>query len=235
MIDKTVYRAFHNDPTIKEKYISRMEEHIRLDHLVRGMGYERNGNQIRGCAVGCTLNNYDHAQYPIELGIPRWIGHLEDIIFENMSFDKSTTFPLEFLEAINVGSNLNTILPDFMIFILQGTLATFDHDKFPEIFKIVSNIITLWQNDCEDQEVWAAARVAAVYAANVVAYAADTAVDAAADTAAYAARAAAYAVDAVDAVDAASAAVYAADTANVVAEAFDKYADKLIDLIKECK
>jgi hypothetical protein len=60
--------SFHNDPAIKAKYIARTEAHRAADNLIRGTGWE-NG---KGCAVGCTLENYDHSQYPIELGIPAW-------------------------------------------------------------------------------------------------------------------------------------------------------------------
>jgi len=88
-------RAFHNDEAIKLKYVNRMKEHIRLDNLVHGQGWESG----KGCAVGCTLENYDHAQYPIELEVPEWLAKLEDIIFENMSLEKSKTWPLLFFRS----------------------------------------------------------------------------------------------------------------------------------------
>ena len=70
--------AFHNDPTIKEKYLSRVTEHERADEIVKGQYWE-NG---KGCAVGCTIHSGNHAAYETELGIPRWMARLEDCISE---------------------------------------------------------------------------------------------------------------------------------------------------------
>lgn len=83
MTDAAPLRAFHGDPAIKRKYLARILAHAKADEIVQGIGYEHNGT-VRGCAVGCTLDVYDHARYPIELGLPEWIGHLEDCIHEGL-------------------------------------------------------------------------------------------------------------------------------------------------------
>ena len=62
---------------VKEKYLSRVVAHRKADNIIQGLGWEEG----RGCAVGCTLENYDHWRYPIELGLPEWLAHLEDRIF----------------------------------------------------------------------------------------------------------------------------------------------------------
>jgi len=62
--------AYHGNPKIKEKYLKRVKAHAKADRLIQGIGWE-NG---KGCAVGCTLEAYDHAAYETELGIPG--GHL---------------------------------------------------------------------------------------------------------------------------------------------------------------
>jgi hypothetical protein len=49
-------KAFHNDQAIKDKYIARVEAHIKADNLIRGTGWYGG----KGCAVGCTLEAYDH-------------------------------------------------------------------------------------------------------------------------------------------------------------------------------
>ena len=60
-------RAFHNDPKIKAKYVARVLEHQRLDHIVKGIYWEKG----KGCAVGCTIEGSDHSKYETELGIPK--------------------------------------------------------------------------------------------------------------------------------------------------------------------
>lgn len=44
-------QAFHNDDSIKKKYVTRMQNHIEADELVRKETWDGK----RGCAVGCTL------------------------------------------------------------------------------------------------------------------------------------------------------------------------------------
>lgn len=35
--------AYHNDPAVKTKYVNRLAEHRRLEHLVQGTGWKSNG------------------------------------------------------------------------------------------------------------------------------------------------------------------------------------------------
>lgn len=85
--------AFHNNPAIKAKLLSDLEEHARLDRIVHGR-YWQNG---KGCAVGCTLHSMgvkdgqtsDHSLYETKLGIPQVIARLEDRIFEGLGNGKA--------------------------------------------------------------------------------------------------------------------------------------------------
>ena len=106
--------AYHNKPEIKEKYVSRMKSHIDADELIHGEGWKDG----KGCAVGCTLNKYNHACYQDELGLPEWLAQLEDKIFENMSLEKSKTFPLELLQSIPIGVSLDKTYHKFCKYIL---------------------------------------------------------------------------------------------------------------------
>lgn len=73
-------QAYHNDLGVKQKYVARIKAHKAADRLVQGIGWDGK----KGCAVGCTLENYSHRQYPIELGIPVHLARLEDKIFEGL-------------------------------------------------------------------------------------------------------------------------------------------------------
>lgn len=97
--------SFHNDPLIKEKYINRVIAHRKADKIIQGIGW----NNGRGCAVGCTLENYDHSRYPIELGLPEWLARLEDSIFENLSLDIAILWPEKFLQSIPIGINVEKV------------------------------------------------------------------------------------------------------------------------------
>jgi hypothetical protein len=243
--------SFHGKQDTKDFYINRVARHIELDHLVRGIGWEDKDGKIRGCGVGCTLENYDHSQYPIELGIPEWLARVEDTLFEGMSLEKSRNWPKDFLEAIPLGVDLEQVKPKFLIMVLESTLPTFDHEKYPNVKKCLDRSIALWKRDDIGSEAFnkeaadaaeAARAAAAVRAADAAAWAAEAAVRAAdaADAAAWAAVRAAEAAAAVRAADAADAAAWAADAAAWAAEAaraakYDYFADELLKMLRECK
>jgi hypothetical protein len=203
-------RAFHNDPSVKEKYLARVNAHMAADNLIRGVGWE-NG---RGCAVGCTLEAYEHDRYETELGIPEWLARLEDQIFEGMSEEKSRTWPRDFLSAIPIGASLEKIKGPFLVIVLQSTLETFDHEKFPAVKAAIDGSIALWQRNDIGSDSWAAARDSAWAAAWAATGDAGDAAGAAGDAA-----------------GAAGAAAWAAGDAG--AAKFDYFADELLKLLRE--
>jgi hypothetical protein len=98
-------QAFHNDPAIKAKYQARLAAHRAAEQLIQGTGF-RNGE---GCAVGCTLNDYDHSLYETKLGLPVWLAHLEDALFEALPTKEAEQFAEDFLEAIPIGVDVTQI------------------------------------------------------------------------------------------------------------------------------
>jgi hypothetical protein len=98
-------KAFHGDSAVKEKCLARLKAHHEADEIIQGTGFE-NGH---GCAVGCTLNNYDHSAYENELGLPRWLAHLEDRIFEGLPAKDAQQFAVDFLEAVPVGADVEKV------------------------------------------------------------------------------------------------------------------------------
>lgn len=150
-------KAFHNDPAIKAKYLARVDGHTKADNLIRGIGW----NGFRGCAVGCTLEDYDHARYPIELGIPEWLAHVEDRLFEGMTETKAHTWPRDFLNAITPGADLEKIKGPFLIMVLESTLTTFDHEKYPNVKAAIEGSIALWLREDIGSDEWLSARAEA--------------------------------------------------------------------------
>ncbi len=149
--------AFHNDPTIKEKYLARMRGHVEAGELIRGVDWE-NG---RGCVVGCTFHAYEPARGPIEIGVPEWLMRLEDTLCERMPAEDAPGFALSFLEAIPVGVDCEQVKRPFLVFVLTEVLATFDHDKFPGMKSAVERAIVLWQREDIGSDAWHAEAVKA--------------------------------------------------------------------------
>lgn len=102
--------AYHNDPSIKAKYLARVREHREADQLVKGQ-YWSGG---KGCAVGCTIHGREHRCYETELGIPQVLAHIEDVLFEVLPNGQAMVWPEKFLSAIEPGADLSRIGDRFL-------------------------------------------------------------------------------------------------------------------------
>lgn len=159
--------SFHNDPAIKEKYLARVRKHRELDNIIQGTGWE-NG---KGCAVGCTLENYDHFQYPIELGLPEWLAYLEDRIFENLKKDKARKWPEKFLNAIPIGVDTEIVKHKIAIKRLDRLIKIQKNNISDEeyIIKVLNSLEAI--KSCHEAQInktfcdWSAATSAATSAA----------------------------------------------------------------------
>ena len=125
-------KAFLDSKISKEDLMKELYKHKKLDSFIRG-DYGHVGkydNKFKGCAVACTIRsmqdiqnkvllnerncrlvNFDYTNYSRLLNIPLWFPELEDIIFERMSLKESEHFPVELMEAVEVGADLDAILP----------------------------------------------------------------------------------------------------------------------------
>ena len=124
--------SFHNDASIKEKYLNRVKQHQKADNIIQSQGWS-NG---KGCAIGCTLENYDRTRYPIELGIPIEIAILEDCIFEGLDLETAKKWPARFLNAVPVGADLKMVFPKFGLWLLEDYIPS-EYKKMPEIKSVI--------------------------------------------------------------------------------------------------
>jgi hypothetical protein len=110
-------KAFHNDPTIKEKYLARVRAHRLADEIIHGSYWTGS----KGCAVGCTIHSPNHSAYAIDLGIPQVLARLEDSIFEGLPNDLSMLWPERFLSAITPGADLSLVWPKWAVWMLTDS------------------------------------------------------------------------------------------------------------------
>lgn len=134
-------KAFHGDPKIKAKYLTRLTAHYNADEIVQGQYWE-NG---KGGAVGCTVHSEKHSDYESELGIPSILAHFQDRIFERLPNELAKEFPIEFLSAINVGADLTKVGKLFIIWILT------DHEygvlQFAKDKKVVQDVADAYKQE----------------------------------------------------------------------------------------
>ncbi len=114
---KTYEPAYKNDPAIKAQAVAEMQEHKRLDQLARGHYWEQRKNS--GCAIGCMAgmetDGSAHAFVAKKLGLTEGLLHIVDNLFENIPDGEHLDWPLQFLEAIPVGANLDAVYPKYML------------------------------------------------------------------------------------------------------------------------
>ncbi len=216
--------AFHGDAAIKRKYLRRVSTHQKLDQIVQGYGYWKDG---KGCAVGCTIHGSTHKAYEKEIGVPEILAHLEDRIFEGLPVSVAKLWPKRFLAALKPGADLSLVWAKFGHWSLMDPkdgVINFTKDK--DVIAAVSTVGALYQRwaagDKPATTEWESAKNLPSASASACAYAACCAY-----ACAYAA-CCAYAC--------ANASAYAACCAYAAASAYREYtekmADKLIELLK---
>lgn len=158
--------AYHGQQEIKDKYLARVRAHRAADELVQGTGWEDG----KGCAVGCTLESYDHSRYPLELGIPLHLAHLEDRLFELQTPAEAQFWPERFLAAIRPGADLGKVWPQWAAWMLvDPDHGVIRHAKKDATRAAIERVAHLWRDGGTPEEfrrAYAAADdAAAAYAA----------------------------------------------------------------------
>lgn len=163
--------SFHSDKTIKAKYVDRLKKHHEADQIIQGLRFNKDEN--RGCAVGCTLEEYSHIAYESELGIPEFLARLEDVIFEGLPSKLAPKFAVDFLTSIKVGVDLSPIRWKFCAFIMRENIERVLRLKMPDEVKeqvvtSIRNVLKLHEQEIfSSSAAWSAARSAARSAAYV--------------------------------------------------------------------
>ncbi len=244
----------------KDAFIKEIKHHQEMDDFIRGNYGD--STTSKGCAVGCSiasinkLNNTNVSQSDHKgleaIGVPEWLAHLEDRFFENVSKDRHKQWPLEFSEAINEGADLEAIKLPYITYILEQNIDTLNIQLSKELDDDVREIVNMALKANQDMiKALASGDAEAIKRAREAAHRASRAADSAyrAADSAYLDTKSGY----LAALSAAGSAYWAADSIaystylaayNVtnsagsvanMAKIFDKYADKLLELIRECK
>lgn len=160
--DPVTLLAFKDDPAIKDKLLERIGEHERRDAIIKGTYGELNGH-FRGCAVGCSLHDWDtkevinsnmHALYPERLGLPAWLAYLEDRIFESLPEKEATTWPRRFAEAIPVGADFSKLADELSIKRLERTLElkpNWPENIADQVSEAIEEVIAALRDGDEDR------------------------------------------------------------------------------------
>ena len=124
--------SYHNDPKLKEAIVAEMRVHQKADLIIKG-SYGRENGEFHACAVGCAIHSMNvrlgkhyptnsHVSYEEAIGVPEWLARLHDTLFEGLPDKENTQFAVDLLEAIPVGINLESIKWKFCAFILSENI-----------------------------------------------------------------------------------------------------------------
>lgn len=231
--------AYHGDETLKEKFVTEMKWHREQDMILQGSTGEGEGLEWKGCCIACGVHSmsrisgekyrpYDHKLWETLIGIPEWMAHLCESIFEGLPESEAKEFPVQFAEAVKCGADLDLLKPAFSIFVLESVRENASDDGKAA----VDQVISLWRRVEAGGKVsvgewpaaWSAAESAAESAVRSAAWSA--ARSAAASSAWSAASAAAWSAGWSAAASSASSAWSAARSA-----AWKKFRDELLRLV----
>lgn len=212
--------------------------------------------------LGRNLECSDHYLYEEYLGIPAWVARVEDTLFEGMGEYKRSIFPVEFGESLNEGSDLNEIKTPFLIYLLEESLDTLcslcvDKRYYKKVFNsiektksVVKQMIKVLESkdfsridemieeaSRAEEEAWLAARSVRIYSRS-----AEAAADIAAESANLVSKVVGFRAESVEKlililVWIASREVMSnsSTSPSVRIDKYEKYADKFLELIRECK
>jgi hypothetical protein len=140
----------------KETWIKEMQEHQDMDSLVQGQWFS-NG---KGCFFGCAMQTKEGAleKAAQAMGLPFWIVGLAEVIFEGLEREEALKFPVEFLKAIPVDTDLEIV--KHKIAVLRLYDLPHQRDEITDVINILKRVI-------EGEEVtadeWSAAEAAVAW------------------------------------------------------------------------
>jgi len=114
-------QAFHGDPTIKARYLDRLQQE-RTAGAIRQRRDTESDTEIwmlgQGSAVGCTIQANDYTLYESQLGIPTALAYLEDCLFQGLPKKQAMRWPEAFLSTIRVRADLARVGDQFLVWTL---------------------------------------------------------------------------------------------------------------------
>ena len=125
--------SYHNDENLKKLIVCEMRKHQEQDQFVKNTYGREEYGKFNGCAVGCAIDSInialgkryrscDHKVFEEALGIPEFLAHLQDSFFERLPIGENSQFAVDFLEAIPVGVNLESVKYKFCSFLMSECL-----------------------------------------------------------------------------------------------------------------
>ncbi|MBX3253865.1 MAG: hypothetical protein KF862_06955 [Chitinophagaceae bacterium] len=106
--------SFHGKAEVKEFYLEKVKAYLAAGEIAEEACW-RNG---KGVVIDYDTHSVDHSAFEQEICIPEIIVQIEKRIFEGLPPSEARRFPLQFLQAIPVGKNLDAVWKFFFVWLL---------------------------------------------------------------------------------------------------------------------
>ena len=171
-------KSFKNDPSLKKLHVEQAKKHYEQDMLIAGTYGETDAEVFRGCSVGCfayeisgQTDDNPHKIVADDRGLPEWLIHLQDRIFEGLPLEDRKKWHVQLAEAIPVGIDLEPVRHKLAIMRMDKLIAL--QQRNIGASNIVQQTIDVLDivRQCHEAELskdscnWAAAVVAADWSA----------------------------------------------------------------------
>lgn len=177
--------SYHNDENLKNLVVLEMKKHQDQDQFIKGCYGHHHEGKFKGCSIGCTIDSvniilgksydtYLHKVLEESIGIPEWLSLLQDELFEGLPNDEGSQFSVDFLSAIPVGADLESVKWKFCSFILKESidvvlkLPDLPDELRKKVVDVIRGVLAVHESAIStgnwDIEAAAAARAAAVEA-----------------------------------------------------------------------
>jgi hypothetical protein len=126
----------------KETWIKEMQHHQDVDSLVQGQWFENGKGCFFGCAMQTEVKALEKAAQA--MGLPFWVVGLAEAIFEGLEREEALNFPVEFLKAIPVDTDLE---------IVKHKIAVLRLSNLPHQCAEITNVINLHKRVINGEDV----------------------------------------------------------------------------------
>ncbi|MFB3057361.1 MAG: hypothetical protein ACE1ZQ_09405, partial [Ignavibacteriaceae bacterium] len=141
-------KTFNNSKELKSELIEKLKHHQDLDTFLQGQWLtdeKVEGNGFKGCFYGCTMQTSVDAilKFSNKYSVDLWFCMLTENIFEGLPVEESKTFPLECIQALPVGLDINKIKSEWNTIVLKDQLKFVE--KGSEQEKAINQCIDLFK------------------------------------------------------------------------------------------
>ena len=129
-------KTFNSNKKLKQELIKKLQHHQDLDAFIQGAWLDTDsgkaeGDIFKGCFYGCTMQTIEDPieKFSEKYNIDLWYCYITEKIFEGLPKGEYEKFPLESIEVLPVGVDINKIKSLFHYKILESQLEFCESDK----------------------------------------------------------------------------------------------------------